>query len=67
MRAGYMCYICGENYRVADRRDFPAGSDTEAIAIAIAFSSEYSPNTFQLWEGLRLVHQAKTPLGAPRA
>jgi hypothetical protein len=65
MLAGYMCYIYGDNRRLADRRDFSADSDKGAIAIAAVISSEYTPNTFELWEGMRLVHQAKRPPGTP--
>jgi hypothetical protein len=58
MIASYSCYLFDPERGIVDRRDYHASSEAEAIATAIAFSSEHTPpQGFELWMGLRQVHR----------
>jgi hypothetical protein len=57
----YRCYFFGPDRQMLGRHDFHAGDDAEAVAITKMLTRQFGARGFELWEGLRHVHQEVLP------
>ena len=54
----YRCYFLGPDGRIAGRREFTAGSDTEALTVArTLYADSTTRHGFELWGDMRFLHR----------
>jgi hypothetical protein len=57
----YRCYFLDALQRMLGHHDFHADDDAEAIAITKTLSLKCGARGYELWQGLRCVHQQALP------